>query len=309
MKVTLFYLLLQFLWLLNSCFFFQKDPIVLQINDQTWTSKQFAKRLAQKIRSANIQNAQNQEIIENLKEHLIGDLAMEYLIYQWAKTYSISISEKELQQNLRKNTHLNNEVFNLYLQRKKINKREWENNVRKNLLSKKVMQQIGSKAQQPSLEEIKEYYTSNINLFKKKQRILIYHIFHEKKDFILKVKERLKQGETMEQAVYKFTDHPQMSQARWVEKGSLEVFDKAFQLKKNQISPIWSSAYAYHLIQVLDKKPAQILKFEKVKDQIRQKLLTQQQKALFTKWLDRQMKNLSVLKNEEALKKIKVRSL
>jgi len=59
----------------------------------------------------------------------------------------------------------------------------------------------------------------------------------------------------------------------------------------------------------LDKKPPQQLEFDTVKEQISQKLTTQRQKALFIKWTDKQIKKTTILKNEEAIKKIKVKLL
>ena len=311
MKISLFCSLLCILWILSSCSFYQKDPVILQIHSKKWTGKQFAKLLAKKIRLSNIQNTQNQEVIENLKERLIGDLVMEYLIKHWAKVYSISISEKELQKSLQKikNSYPSDEVFNLYLQRKKINKTEWVKTVKNNLLNKKVMQQISSTAKKPTIQEIQEYYKNNPNLFRKNERILIHHIFHKQKDFVLKIRKRLKQGETIKEITQKFINNPQITKAIWIEKGTLELFDKAFHLKIKEISPVWSSAHAYHIIQVLDKKPAQTLSFDKAKAQISQKLLVQRQKSLFAKWMDTQVKKLHILKNEEALKKIKVKPL
>lgn len=311
MKTSLFCSLLYILWLLSSCSFYQKDPVILQIHSKKWTGKQFAKLLAKKIRLSNIQNTQNQKVIENLKERLIGDLVMEYLIKHQAKMYSISISEEELQKSLQKikNSYPSNEVFNLYLQRKKIDKTEWIKTVKNNLLNRKVIQQISSTAKKPTTQEIQEYYKNNPNLFRKNERILIHHIFHKQKDFVLKIRKRLKKGETIKEIAQKFINNPQISKAIWVEKGTLELFDKAFPLKIKEISPVWSSAHAYHIIQVLDKKPAQTLSFDKAKAQISQKLLIQRQKSLFTKWMDTQVKKLHILKNEEALKKIKVKLL
>ena len=311
MKISLFCSLLCILWILSSCSFYQKDPVILQIHSKKWTGKQFAKLLAKKIRLSNIQNTQNQEVIENLKERLIGDLVMEYLIKHWAKVYSISISEEELQKSLQKikNSYPSDEVFNLYLLRKKINKTEWVKTVKNNLLNKKVMQQISSTAKKPTIQEIQEYYKNNPNLFRKNERILIHHIFHKQKDFVLKIRKRLKQGETIKEITQKFINNPQITKAIWIEKGTLELFDKAFHLKIKEISPVWSSAHAYHIIQVLEKKPAQTLSFDKAKAQISQKLLVQRQKSLFAKWMDTQVKKLHILKNEEALKKIKVKPL
>lgn len=299
------------LWLLNSCSFFYKDPVVLQINSKKWTSRQFAKLLAEKIHALNIQNARDNLLIENLKEQLTTDLIMEYLIHQWAKTHSIFITESELQQTLKqiKNSYPSDAIFKLYLKTKKTNKEEWKKQIKNNLLNKKIIEKIGSKAKAPSIEEMQEYYQNNLHSFKKNSQILIHHIFHKRKEIITKIQKALIQENNLIAAARQFTKHTQIIKSQWVEKGTFKVFDQAFSLKKQEISPIWSSPYAYHIIQVLDKKPAQQIAFETVKKQISQKLLAQRKKALFSKWLDKQSKKINILKNEGVIKKMKVQLL
>ena len=300
------------LWTLSSCSFFYKDRVVLQINSQKWTSRQFAKLLAHKIHTLNIQNIQDSNLIEKLKKQLTTDLLMEYLVHQWAKTHSIFISEEELNQVMQniKNSYSSDAVFELYLKRKKTDKAKWRENIRNNLLNKKVMQKIGSEAKTPSLKEIQGYYQSNPALFQKKARILIHHIFHEKKETMIKIHEALKREENLIAAAKQYIpDHSKITKPQWVEKGVLKVFDQAFSLKRNEISPVWSSPYAYHIIQVLDKKPAQKITFKKAEHQISGKLLANRQKALFLKWLDKQSRKINILKNEDVIKKIKVKLL
>ena len=308
MKTLFLPTLILSLWVSSGCSFFNKNPVVLQINSHKLTSRQFAKRLAQKIYSLNIQDVKNQELIENIKRQVVTDLIMEFLINQWAKSHSISISQKEIHQALEKikSKYPNKKAFEWYLKRKKTTVEEWTEHIKNNLLSQKITQKIGSKASPPSLKEVQEYYKNNTSLFTQKPRILIYHIFHKQKEILMKIKEDLKQEKDIVKATKKLIKDPQMLKPQWVQKGTLQIFDQAFHLKKKEISPIWSSSYAHHIIQVLDKKPEQQIPFEKVKQSIIQKLLKQRQKALFVKWLDQQSKKVKVLKNEAALKKIKV---
>ncbi|MDE0119451.1 MAG: SurA N-terminal domain-containing protein [Bdellovibrionales bacterium] len=151
MKTLFLPTLILSLWVFSGCSFFNKNPVVLQINSDKLTSRQFAKRLAQKIHSLNIQEVKNQELIENLKRQLVTDLIMETLIKQWAKSHSISISKKELHQELQKikSKYPDKEAFEWYLKRKKTKVEEWTEHIKNNLLSQKVMQKMGSKTPPP----------------------------------------------------------------------------------------------------------------------------------------------------------------
>ena len=291
---------------LTACPLSHKETIVLQINSQKWTSRQFAKRLAQKIESLNIRDFKKFEI-EQIKEQLIGELLLQNLIYEWAKARSIVVSKEELNHALEKTKtgFSQEEIFALYLKRKKISPKEWKKKIKNKLLYEKVSQKIAEPAKVPTEKEMRDYYQNHLNLFKKKPRILIHHLFHKKKALLLKIKQALKQEKDLILLSKKFLEHSQITPSKWVEKGTLEIFDKAFTLKINEISPIYSSPYAYHIVQVLNKKPAHLLKFSEVKEQISKTLLAQKRKALFSKWLDTESAKARVLKNESHLKKIK----
>ncbi len=278
------------------------STVALQINEQKWSAKAFAKRLAFKIQALNIQDVKNQKLMEKLKKQLITDMTVEYLLLKQAKEHFLVVSEKELKKALEKGRHLNEKAFLMFLKRKNLNLREWKERIKKNLLIKKATQQISAGALPPSSMELKEYYKTYAHLFKKPARLLIYHIFHKKKEILIKIKSA--KEKTLSQAVRDFMASP--LKAEWVEKGVLKVFDQAFLLKKKEISPIWQSPYGWHLIQVIDKKPAVRISFEEAQEEIRAELMERRKKALFTKWIDQQSKNLNILKNEAVLKKIKV---
>lgn len=314
MKCLIFFLrlslLLSFLTL-TSCPLFYKDPVILQINSQKWTYRQFAKLLAQKIQVLNIKDIQNEALLENIKEQLIGDLLMAHLVHQWAKTHSVFISPEELNRALKKiqKGYPSEEVFFLYLKRKKISKAEWKKIIKNKLLYEKVSQKISSQAKEPTEKEMREYYQNHLSFFKSPPQVLIHHLFHKKKAPLLKVKQALELEKNLIAGAKRFLKNSQIIRAKWVKKNTLPVFDKAFTLKKNEISPIWPSTYAYHIIQVLDKKPAQVSPFSVAKEQIRKTLLRQKRKALFAKWLDIESRKANILKNNSALKKIKVKVL
>ncbi len=303
-------LLLSFLTL-TSCPLFSKDLVILQINSEKWTHRQFAKLLAQKIQTLNLKDFQNEKLLENIKEQLIVDLLMAHLVQKWAKTHSVFISPEELNHGLKKikKDYPSDEIFFLYLKRKKITKKDWKKIVKNKLLYEKVSQKISSQAKEPTEKEMQEYYQSHLSFFKNPPRILIHHLFHKKKEPLLKVKQALKLEKNLITGAKHFLKSSQIIRAEWVEKNTLPVFDQAFTLKKNEISPIWPSAYGYHIIQVLDKKSEQLSPFSTAKKEIRKILLTQKRKALFAKWLDTESRKAKILKNESDLKKIKVKLL
>ena len=303
---------LLFLSTLCSCSYFYKNKIILKIDSKEWTGKEFASLLAKKINTFNSTNIyQDPQSLKKIKEQLIVDLLMEYLIQKWAKNNSVFISEKELEEALKKikKSFPSEEIFTLYLKRKGTTEPIWKVAIKQKLLTRKVQKKIGHEVPHPTKEEIQDYYLANQNLFKQKASLLIHHVFSKQKALLLQVhKQAKKKGNFIEQA-QKLLPADKISQRIRVKKGSLKIFDQAFKLKVQEISPVWRSPYGFHIIQVLEKKSLKKLNFETAQKQIKNQLLVQKQRAVFVKWLDQASKRIKILKNEEAIDKIKVRFL
>ena len=297
--------------ILTHCSFFHKDPIVLQINSKSWTSKEFAKLLKQKTKHFSAQDIQNNNVLKKIKEQIIGDLIIKEITINWAKKNNITISDKELSEAIKKisSRYPTEEAFNLYLKKINIDKKQWKTAVKYNLLSKKVIHKIQQNIVLPPLEELKKYYQTHLSLFKTPAKLLIRHFFHQQKDIAQKVQAQIKESKNFKTLTERFSQAPSQNQVTWIKKGEFSVFDKAFVLKKGDISSVLPSIHGYHIIEVLEKKASKNLSFNQAKSQIIKKLKLQKQKALFKEWLDKQEKTVYISKNTEILNKIKIKPL
>ena len=95
----------------------------------------------------------------------------------------------------------------------------------------------------------------------------------------------------------------------WVEQGTLDIFDKAFNMRVGQRSGVVKSPYGYHIFEVTGKKAEQTLSFEEVKERISRSLKGNKEQAIYTAWLEEQLRVSKVLKNSEAIKSIQVKPL
>ncbi len=303
--------LLSIFFIFTHCSFFQKDPVVLQINSKTWTTKEFSKLLAKKILYFSIQDVQDQNTLDKIKDRLIGDLIVQEIIQNWANKNNIKVSKKELNQEIQKiiQQYPTQEAFYSYIKTIKTEKKEWQNSIRSNLLSKKIVQHINKDSTEPNEKEIEEFYRKNPLLFKKPAELLIRHFFHTKKEVAERIKNLLNKKENFKTLVEQFSQTPQPNQLQWIKEGDFSVFDQVFSLKKGEISSILPSSHGYHIIEVIEKKRAENLSFEQVKENIIKKLKIKKQKAVFKDWLDKQGKKVHILKNIEILKQIKIKTL
>ncbi len=298
-----------FVVLLASCgcsFFY--PPTVLKIGTQKWTRQEFAQLLVQKIKDTSLQGYLNADTIEYVKNQLITDLLVQHIVHRWAKAKGLVVSKKQLKKQLItiQNSYAHPSAFTMYLNEKNISQKEWESSIKYTLLAKKVMDDISQDIALPSTEELKAVYKSNPESFKYNPRIYIRYMFHFKKEPLVKARQLLTTGGKFVAIAKRFSKAHGKEIAHWVEKDVLDVFDKAFLLKKDQISPVWLGVHGYYIIQLLGKKVAHTLSFKEATPIITNQLMEKKKKARFTKWLDTQGKTVVVLKNNEVIKSITV---
>ena len=297
--------------LTTHCSFFHKDPIVLQINSKKWTAKEFSKLLAQKTLNFSVQDVKDQQVLDKIKNQIIGDLIIQEIIQNWAAKNNIKISEKELTQELQKMTqqYPSEAAFQAYLKTIKTDKKQWKNSVRHTLLSQKVVGHISKDSPNPTPEEIQEFYTRNPLLFKKSNKLLIRHFFHTQKEIAERIKNLSKQRESFKTLVEQFSQVPPSQQLKWVKKENFPAFNQIFPIKKGDISPILSTPHGYHIVEIIEKRRAKNLNLKEAQKSIIEKLKLKKQKALFKDWLDKEGKKVHISKDIETLKQIKIKPL
>ena len=309
-KGATFFIILLSVFTLTSCSFFYKDPVVLQINSKKWTSRQFAKRLAQKIQKLPIQDLKKPKFLENIKTQLIGDLLLESMVYELSKQHLLVVSSQELNQAIQKmkNNYQSDAIFSAHLKSRKINNKAFKQGVKRRLLYEKVQQKIITQVTKPSQKELKQYYKSNLKLFKKAPAVFAHHIYHKKKELIEKVRTALKSGDKWPIIAKKFNLDSALITPKWIEKSTLpKGLIKPLDFKKNKISPVWQSGHTYHLIYVLKTRPKSTLSYKEALPRIQKTLMEQRQKAIFIKWLSQQSQKAQVFKDELAIKSIKIK--
>jgi peptidyl-prolyl cis-trans isomerase C len=137
--------------------------------------------------------------------------------------------------------------------------------------------------------EAQAFYSDNPGYFQQPEQIRARHILikvDEKasdaektvaRKKIEAIQKRIVQGEDFGELAKKESEGPSSTRG-----GDLDYFSRgsmvkpfeeaAFALKPDEVSDIVETPYGYHLIQLMDRKPAQIIPFIEVKDQIIMKL-------------------------------------
>jgi len=127
-----------------------------------------------------------------------------------------------------------------------------------------------------SSQEIKDFYNNNPEKFNFPDAILIANIVFQDKSEADNVLKTLKASSNIQEDFKKIAQqHPQKANGGWLtrDKTPENLFNKAYKYKKNRlINSAVKTENGYHVIYLIDKKPAGQLSFEKAKERIEVRL-------------------------------------
>jgi peptidyl-prolyl cis-trans isomerase C len=160
-----------------------------------------------------------------------------------------------------------------------------------------------------SEEDMNLYYKSHKNEFTVPEQVKARHILirvdksaseedkkkaKEKAEALLK---QIKKGEDFEKLASEFSEDPGSKKKG----GDLGYFsrgkmikpfeDAAFSLKPGEVSEVVETPFGYHIIKVADKKPEEVQPFEKVKDEVRNKVFEEFRQARVKEFIDKALRD------------------
>lgn len=283
---------------------------VLQVNDHALTAQEFSDRLARKLKQFDALSVKDPTTLNRSKEDVLRNFTLESMIIDYARANSITVSDSELdaEVNQFRSAYPDDVAFRHVLAEENLSVTSWRELLRVTLLEKKVFKKIGEKVQKPTAEEVRKSYEENKTQYKRKERIYLRQIVADDLTKATELKDELKKKSFTELAT-KFSVAPEGKNGGlvgWIEKGSVDIFDKAFSLPVGGTSSVLESPYGFHIFKVERKAPAGTASLEEVKSEIERNLTAQREQAEFTAWLDRQIRSSRVLRNQDLIRAISV---
>lgn len=161
-------------------------------------------------------------------------------------------------------------------------------------------------------DDMKKYYDTNKEKFKKEKEINTRHILLKTEEEAKQIMEKLQKGEDFIELSKKYSIDPNAKasggEIGFHPKGTLlpEYEAAAFKLTKvGQIAGPVKSQFGYHIIRLEGAKPPAYVSFNEVKDFIRQQLVQDKQKELLEKYIEDLKKAAKITVNEDLLKEEK----
>lgn len=285
--------------------------VVVQVNNRTLTAKELADRLARQVKNLDALTAKDPIQLRRIKDEIIRNFLIGSLTAEFADVQKITVSDSEVEKaaNEVRSGYPDDIAFRKVLAQENVSLNDWKNDLKQQLVDKKVFALIGEKIQKPTEAEVKKFYQDNKEKYRRKERIFLLQIVVDDLAKAQAIKEELNKKSNFSDLAKKYSISPEAKsggRVGWVEKGAVDIFDKAFQLAVGGTSSVLESVYGFHIFKVERKAAAGYAQPEEVKEEIARLLSAQKEQAEFMGWLDRQIRQARILKNQEIIDSMSV---
>ncbi len=285
-------LLSVFFFLIGSCTRQNKDPIVLKVGSKVWKLKSFRNSLDLELQTLSSIEKRSPLDFQKIKQELIQNLILKALLENWAKKNKVAGSrfEKTSKKDFDSLT-------------KKIPLKNFQQQQKQKFLHESLLEHLSKQIPKPSLSKQKAYYQKNKKSFRKAPSCFLEHILVASESLAKKLLLQIKAGDSFKSLKFLHSLKPDIG---WIERGVLDTFDKACQLRIDSLSPVLKSPYGYHIFKVLKKRKVLQKTFPQAQKEILQALLKKPKQKAFKVWLKTEISKNSVFINKNLLDKIHI---
>lgn len=286
------------------------NQTVVQVNDHKLSTKELARELARRLRKLDALSAKDSNNVRRAKEEIIRNFILASMIDDYAKNEKLSVTEEDLEKSINqiRSSYPDDLSFRRVLAEENLSFSAWKDELKKSLLERRVFAKLSEKAAAPTEAEIRSYYDEHKDRFRRKERAYIRQIIVDEITKAQSLREELKKKDFADTAK-KFSVAPEGKTGGivgWIERGSVDIFDKAFTLPVGGLSQVLESSYGFHIFKVERKAPAGIAALEEVRDVIIQAIKGQKEQGEFAAWLDKQIRASRVLRDNDLISAISV---
>ena len=229
-----------------------------------------------------------------MKNQVLDSLIDRELLYQESQKKGIKVDPKEVSDQLQqiKQRYPSEDEFKNLLADMGLTESDVQNQISRGMAIQELIDKEVKAKINIGDEEVKSYYDANPQLFQQPEQIKASHILikvdadapqakkDEAREKIETVREKAKKGEDFGALAKTYSEGPSGPNGGdlgYFRRGQMvKPFEEAaFSLKPNETSDIVETRFGYHLIKVVDKKPAQKVAYAEVKERLSEHLKKQ----------------------------------
>lgn len=208
------------------------------------------------IATTKVGNITKEDLYTEMKD-AIGTQVMENLLLQQALENEYKLSDKDVEEEVKKQKEGLGENFDMYLQQQGITEAFFDKNVKSQMLQKKLVESL-----EISDEDVKT------GLERAKTEVHARHIVVADEKTANEVRQKIEDGGDFEALAKEYSTEPVAEQTGgdlgWFGPGKMlsEFEDAAYTLEKGELSQPVKTSYGYHIIELLETRKAETDKTE-----------------------------------------------
>lgn len=296
----------------NSSDGVKESATIALVNEEKISVKEFRKNLARHKGKYRVDNSEplDPNSFLWLKTNALNEMIQNTLFRQEAGKSGISLTEEEIENVvLEAKNGYEEKTFQKHLEMENISQREWENDLKNNLLIKNLIDKRVNNNVSVNEEEVRKYFDEHTEEFHKGKQVKALHIMVETEEEALRIKKQLdsKAGDFAELA-REFSLGPESADGGdmgYVEEGHMPAeLEEIFKLEKDEISKIIRTPYGSHLFKIVDKRKDRKMSYDESRKIIHDKLVRERQDKAFQEWIVELKESANIEIKHEILAKI-----
>ncbi|MFH0924162.1 MAG: peptidylprolyl isomerase [bacterium] len=241
-----------------------------------------------------------------IKRKVLNRLIDNKLIEQETKRIGIVVSEREIDntlENIQKENSISREELVKKLEAKGLSLEKYKEQIRQGMEKMMLVNREIKSRVVMNEDELKKYYTENMDSFKVVTEVRIQHIFlpippnadeakikdvYEKaRDLLVKLSNKEDFGK-LAKIYSQDTSSGSGGDMGWFKLGEVTPFLEkvVFSLKVGEVSDIITSSLGLHIVKLMDRKERGVRPFEEVKDEIKDAIYAKKVEKEFKEWFE-----------------------
>ena len=308
-------LLIVFITMFVSRSFAEKDKVVAIVNGSKITNKQLLAKVNEKLPLVTVHQRISEKRFDEIRNQILNHLIDEELLVQEAQRRGISVSKKELQNqiNMMKGGYASEKIFKRELAKTGQTYKQWIKKIKRRLLIRKLWKTVVTDRVNITDDSVRAYYLSHKNKFYIPDRLHLAHILIAVDPGAMEAgwKAGLQTAENLYRQLRNGADFSSMAKQYsddsttakkggdlgWRHVGQLlpELDKVAKQLVVGQISKPIRTIYGYHILKLLDKEPGRQLSFEEIdRKALKKRLQKKRAQVLSQNFIDKLRKKAKI---------------
>jgi foldase protein PrsA len=262
-------------------FGFSKDEVVAKVGDKSISKEDLYTTL-----------------VDQYGDAALDTLIAEKIVELESDKKDLTVKDSEIEEELEsiKESYGGEEAFNEALTSSGASLDSVKKNVESFLLTEKLLKDRVS----ISDDQITEYFEANKDSFAQEEQVQASHILVEDEKTAKEVKDKLDDGGDFAELAKEYSTDTSNAESGgelgFFAKGEMvtEFDDKAFAMKKGEISEPVKTEFGYHIIKVTDKKDAKEAVLDDHKEEIKDILFDQALQTEYGTWLEEQKEEYQI---------------